>query len=206
MNKVRLSLLAALGFVFAVSTAQGAGDPAAGQEKSATCTACHGTDGNSPTGQYPKIAGQHAAYLVKQLKDYKEGRRVNAIMQGIVAALSEQDMEDLAAYFESQTITPGTADPDVAPAGETLYRGGDLSRGIPACSACHGPAGLGNPAALFPRLSAQHTEYTAGQLMAFRSMQRANDAGQMMRSVAAKLSDADIDVVSSYLQGLRPPE
>lgn len=206
MKKVRLSLLAALGFAIAVPAAQAAGDPAAGQEKSATCTACHGPDGNSPTTQYPTIAGQHAGYLVKQLKEFKEGIRVNAIMQGMAAPLSEQDMEDLAAYYESQTIQPGTADPEMAPAGESLYRGGDLSRQIPACSACHGPAGRGNPAALFPRLSGQYAEYTASQLKAFRAMQRANDAGQMMRNVAAKLGDADIDVVSSYLQGLRPPE
>jgi cytochrome c553 len=203
MNKLQPLLLAALSFMLALPGALAAGDPAAGQQKSATCAACHGPDGNSPTDQYPKIAGQNAGYLVKQLREFKEGVRVNAIMSGMVAALSEQDMEDLAAFYESQAPDYGTADPELAPAGEGLYRGGDLARGIPACAACHGPAGLGNPAALFPRLSGQYSVYTDSQLKAFRSMQRANDAGQMMRNVAAKLSDGDIQALSSYTQGLR---
>lgn len=204
MNKRLAYLLTTLGFALASGPALAAGDAAAGQQKSVPCAACHGQDGNSPTAQYPNIAGQNAGYLVKQLKEFKEGTRANAIMAGMVAGLSEQDMEDLAAFYAAQQVKYGAADPELAPTGEALYRGGDLGRGIPACSACHGPAGGGNPAAKFPMLRGQHADYTALQLDAFRSMQRANDGGQMMRNVAAKMSDTDIAAVSSYVQGLRP--
>lgn len=204
MNKRLLCLLAGLGFVLTVPSALAAGDPAAGQEKSATCAACHGPDGNSPTTQYPNLAGQNAGYIAKQLKEFKEGVRVNAIMAGMAAALSEQDMEDLGAYYEAQSVKYGATDPELVAEAEAIYRGGDMARGIPACAACHGPSGIGNPAARFPMLAGQHAEYTDAQLVAFRSMQRANDGGQMMRNVAARLSDDDIAALASYVQGLRP--
>jgi cytochrome c553 len=185
------------------TAALAAGDPTAGKAKSAVCAACHNADGNSAVAQYPKLAGQSADYLVKQLQEYKSGARVNAIMVGMVVPLSPQDMEDLAAYFSSQQIARGAADPALAPAGEAIFRGGNLTSGVAACSACHGATGAGNPAAKFPALAGQHAEYVETQLKAFRAMERANDAGQMMRGVAAKMTDPEIKAVASYVQGLQ---
>ncbi len=124
-------------------------------------------------------------------------------MNGMATPLSEQEMQDLAAYFASQTITRGQADPALAPAGEQLFRGGNLNSGVSACAACHGPDGAGNPLAGFPALAGQHAEYIEAQLRAFRAMERANDAGQMMRNIAMKMTDADIKAVASYVQGLQ---
>ena len=185
------------------TAALAAGDPTAGKAKSAVCAACHNADGNSTVTQYPKLAGQSADYLVKQLQEFKSGARVNAIMVGMVAPLSPQDMEDLAAYFSSQQVARGAADPALAPAGEAMFRGGNLTSGVAACAACHGATGAGNPAAKFPALAGQHAEYVEAQLKAFRTMERANDAGQMMRGVAAKMTDAEIKAVASYVQGLQ---
>ena len=180
-----------------------AGDPTAGKAKSATCAACHNADGNSAVAQYPKLAGQSADYLVKQLQEYKSGARANPIMVGMVAPLSPQDMEDLAAYFAAQQIARGAANPALAPVGEALFRGGNLTNGVAACAACHGATGAGNPAAKFPALAGQHADYIEIQLKAFRAMERANDAGQMMRGVAAKMTDPEIKAVASYVQGLQ---
>ncbi|MER2526975.1 MAG: c-type cytochrome [Candidatus Competibacter denitrificans] len=185
------------------TAALAAGDATAGKAKSATCAACHNADGNSANPQYPKLAGQGADYLLKQLQDYKAGVRVNPIMAGMVAPLSPQDMEDLAAYFASQQVARAAADPALAPQGEALFRGGNLTSGVSACAACHGTVGAGNPLAKFPAIAAQHAEYLQLQLKAFRAMERANDAGQMMRSIAAKMTDPEIKAVSSYIQGLQ---
>lgn len=185
------------------------GDAEAGQQKAAVCSACHGPDGNAPSDMYPKIAGQHEGYLFKQLKDYKlaaetggEQGRVNAIMQGQVMMLSEQDMADLAAYFASQKMEGGSAPEDVIAAGEKLFVAGDESRGIAACAACHGPRGDGMALAKFPDISGQHAAYTKAQLELFRSGERANDMNNMMRDVASKLTDKDIEILSQYIQGL----
>lgn len=186
----------------ALGSAHAAGDAAAGKAKSASCAACHGPDGNSPTPAFPRIAGQHAGYLVKQLQDYKSGDRVNATMNGMAAALSDQDMADLAAYFASQAPTIGTADPAQVELGETIYRAGNQATGVAACSACHGPAGAGNPMANFPSLQGQYADYTVLQLNHFRAGERANDAGAMMRGVADKMTDAEIQAVAQYIQGL----
>ena len=186
------------------TTASAAGDPQAGQEKSATCAACHGADGNSASPEWPKLAGQHAGYLEKQLLEYQNGGRVNAVMQGMAMPLGEQDIADLSAYYADQAIQFGVADPELVELGETIYRGGDPARGIPACSACHGPAGRGNMAARFPHLAGQHAEYTAIQLRMFRAGERANDPNGMMRGAVANLTDQQIEAVSSYIQGLRP--
>ncbi len=184
-------------------TVLAAGDASAGKQKSAACTACHNADGNSVNPQWPKLAAQHPGYVAKQLNDFKAGHRVNAIMNGMATPLSEQEMQDLAAYFASQTITRGQADPALAPAGEQLFRGGNINSGVSACAACHGPDGAGNPQAGFPALAGQHAEYIDAQLRAFRAMERANDAGQMMRNIAMKMTDADIKAVASYIQGLQ---
>ena len=185
------------------------GDAEAGQQKSAVCAACHGPDGNAPSDMYPKIAGQHESYLLKQLKDFKlaaetggEQGRANAIMQGQVMMLSEQDMADLAAYFASQDMEGGAAPEDVIAAGKKLFVAGDESRGIAACAACHGPRGDGMALANFPNISGQHAAYTKQQLELFRSGERANDMNNMMRDVASKLTDKDIEILSQYIQGL----
>ncbi len=184
------------------------GDPAAGKTKSATCAACHGADGNSTNAEWPKLAGQNEGYLYKQLINFKagadaEGGRYNASMAPMVASLSEQDMADLAAYFSSQSSTPGQADQTKVSLGEQVYKGGNNASGIPACAACHGPNGAGNPAAKFPSLAGQHAKYTSIQLNAFRKSGRANDAGKMMRNVAIKMTDAEMEAVAEYISGLQ---
>lgn len=177
------------------------GDAEAGQQKSGTCVACHGQDGNSPTPMYPKIAGQHAGYIVDQLKAYKSGERENAVMQGMAAPLSEQDMKDLAVYYSTQEMQPGTADGDrVAMAGK-IYRGGDKEANIPACIACHGPSGEGMPAAGFPAIGGQHADYTRTQLELYASGERQGPKG-IMESIARRLSAEQIEALSDYLEGL----
>ena len=198
----KLLTLVTLVSLAAIGTAQAAGDAAAGKAKSVSCAACHGPDGNSPSPAFPKIAGQHAGYLEKQLTKYKNGTLVKATMNGIAAPLSEQDIADLAAYFSSQTGTIGTADPDKVELGETIYRAGNPATGVSACAACHGPTGVGNPMANFPSLQGQHADYTVLQLQHFHAGERANDAGAMMRGVAGKMTDAEIEAVAQYIQGL----
>ncbi|MCK5668273.1 MAG: cytochrome c4, partial [Gammaproteobacteria bacterium] len=162
-------------FLFIFSCHVYAGDVAAGKEKSALCAACHGTDGNSVNPVWPKLAGQHSEYILKQLKDFKAGKRNNIQMNPLVATLSEEDMQDLAAYFSSQQAKIGYASAESLEMGEKIYRAGDASKGLPACMSCHGPTGAGNPAASFPSLSGQHAEYTKIQLLAFRDNKRTND-------------------------------
>jgi cytochrome c553 len=186
--------------------AMAAGDPAAGKSKSATCTACHGADGNSTNPQWPKLAGQHEGYLYKQLKDYKSGNRVNATMQGMVAALSDQDMKDLAAYFASQQAAANEGDAQMVGRGQEIYRGGITASGVPACMGCHSPSGDGNPAANFPSLAGQHQQYTVEQLMKFKSHERANDGGKMMRNLAARLTDAQMEQVAEYIAAMKVKE
>ena len=179
-----------------------AGDIAAGKQKSATCAACHGADGNSANPEWPKLAGQNEKYLVKQLVDFKEGKRENPLMSGPVAPLNKQDMEDLAAYFASQSGTPGSAEPNQLELGEMIYRGGNLETGVAACMGCHSPTGVGNAAAAFPQLSGQHSKYTSTQLRHFRDNVRANDQANMMRTVAGKMTVEEIEAVSQYIAGL----
>ena len=183
------------------------GDAEAGKGKAAVCAACHGAQGVSNNPQWPNLAGQNAKYIEKQLHNFKnpeESGRNNPVMYGQVVNLSDQDMADLAAYFATLPRAKGVADPELAELGRELYRGGNQERGISACIGCHSPAGQGNAAAAWPALSGQHAEYTKLQLYAFRSMERANDPNQMMRSVASLLNDQDIEALATYLQGLRP--
>lgn len=202
MNRL-LSIAAAVTLVASAGPVLGAGDVAAGKAKSAACAACHGPDGNSTNLEWPKLAGQHAAYVAKQLADFKAGeQRSNAVMAGIVAGLSEQDMLDLAAYYAIQASTGGFASEARAEFGERIYRAGNAETGVAACTACHGPRGTGDPRGGFPILAGQHASYTAAQLRAFRSMQRANDANGMMRGVARWMSDEEIEAVSEYIAGL----
>lgn len=201
MDKITGYLALALSFVIA-STVQAEGDPAAGKAKSAVCAGCHGADGNSVNPEWPKLAGQHQSYIVKQLKDYKSGKRQNATMIGMVATLSDQDIQDLAAYFASQTVKGGEADPDLVVLGEKIYRGGNLGTGLAACMGCHGPGGGGNPAAKFPSLAGQHAQYTTTTLSEFKAEARANDPNNMMRMIAGKMTKKEIEAVASYTAGL----
>jgi cytochrome c553 len=185
-----------------LSTAVAGGDAAAGKAKSATCAGCHGMDGNSANPEWPKLAGQHTGYIHKQLKEFKSGDRSNATMASMVAALSDQDMADISAYYSTQAGSPGSADESLVELGQKIYRGGNPASGVAACIGCHGPSGAGNPAAKFPSLSGQHAKYVEIQLNLFKKGERANDAGQMMRNVAAKMTDEEIRAVSSYVQGL----
>jgi cytochrome c553 len=185
-----------------------AADPAKGQSIAQVCSACHGADGNSAQSANPNLAGQHADYTAKQLanfkpQDGKPAERQNPIMAGMVAALSADDMRNVAAWFESQKPQPRAArDPKLAKLGQNLYRGGVAARGVAACTGCHGPTGGGIPAQ-FPRLAGQFAEYTAAQLKAFRSGERGNDPNRIMRSIAERLSDQEIAALADYIAGLR---
>lgn len=197
-----LSMAALIGGAQAAGTAL-VGDAAAGKTKSVTCAGCHGMDGNSMNTIWPKIAGQHDKYIRKQLANFKSGERYNASMSPMAMPLTEQDMADLAAYYSTQTITPGEASPELVDKGQNLYRAGNPTSGVSACIACHGPSGQGNPMANFPSLAGQHADYTVSTLKHFRSGERANDAGQMMRNIAAKMTDQEIEAVAQYIQGLQ---
>lgn len=195
--------------LIASSSTWAQGDINAGKLKAATCVACHGNNGNAIIAQYPKLAGQHADYIVKQLADYKlsltsEGSqgRSNAIMAGMAAGLSATDMADLGAYFSSLPISPNTTPENVIAIAEPLYRFGDPERGIAGCISCHGPRGNGTSLAGFPKISGQNAEYTALQLQGFRSGSRHNDLNRMMQSVASKLTDNEIAALSAYVGGL----
>ena len=167
----------------------------------AVCAACHGADGNSGTPANPKLSQQHPEYLVKQLAEYKSGKRKNAIMQGMAAALSEEDMKNIAFWVTSKKAKPGFAkEKDLVALGEKIYRGGVADRQIPACAGCHSPTGAGIPAQ-YPRLSGQHAEYTATQLTYFRDGVRLNSL--QMNQVAAKLNDREIRALADYVAGLR---
>lgn len=184
-----------------LGVAQGAGDVAAGKAKSALCVACHGPDGNSTNPEWPNIAGQHPEYIVKQLKDFKAGKRENALMAGVAAQLSEHDMENLAAYFSRQEPkVMGVTDVELAKQGERLYRGGNAKMLVSACMGCHGPTGRGIPPR-FPRVSGQHAVYTENQLLAFKAGKRTND-GETMTATAFRMSEKEIKALAQYMAGL----
>ncbi|MGH8456980.1 MAG: c-type cytochrome [Stenotrophobium sp.] len=182
------------------------GDAAAGATKAAVCGACHGSTGNSTAPNFPKLAGQSSIYIYQQLQDFKSGTRVNPIMQPQAAALSDQDMKDLAAHFASLTMSPGVASKDAVAIAEPIFRAGIAAQGVPACAACHGPNGSGNPAAGYPRIGGQQATYTSAALRrlhdnAAESLPDGNV--KIMSSIAAKLSDKEMDALASYLNGLQ---
>ena len=167
------------------------------------CIACHGMDGNSPLPANPNLSGQHAGYITKQLMQFKNGERDNAVMKGMVANLTEQDMINLGSYFEQQKQNLLFAKSNGENSlGEKIYRAGVATKGLPACASCHGPAGHGIPD-LYPRLNSQHAAYTISQLNAFRLETRMNDNAMMMRTIAQKLTDKEMNAVADYIQGLR---
>ena len=205
MNKLLVSLLLTLGVAGIAQAAATAvvGDAAAGQAKTAVCGACHGPDGNSMAPNFPKLAGQGDRYLLKQLHEIKDGKRQVLEMTGLLTNLNDQDLADIAAYYSSQKSSVGAADPALVARGEALFRGGDLQKGMPACTGCHSPDGQGNAAAGFPHLGGQHASYIEKQLTDFREGERTNDGDSMiMRGIAAKLSNKDIKALASYIQGL----
>ena len=178
------------------------GDAGKGKAKSVQCVACHGVDGNSVNPQWPKIAGQSAAYIYKQLQMFKQMKRVNVLMNPQAGMLSEQDMHDLAAYYSSLKRSPGATDEELLEAGQLIYRGGIPDKGVPACMSCHGPRGSGNPAALFPRVSYQHATYSSQRLRDYRDGKVTYPGAEIMSGVSTRLSDEDIRAVAAYLQGL----
>lgn len=204
MNKLLVSLLLTLGVTGAANAAEPIkGDAAAGQAKTAVCGACHNPDGNSLAPNFPKLAGQGEKYLEKQLHDIKSGKRTVLEMTGMLAAFNDQDMADIAAYFASQKGSVGAADPKLVERGRALFNGGDIEKGLPACTGCHSPNGAGLALAGFPHLSGQHADYVKKQLTAFREGERTNDGdATTMRTIASKLSNKDIEALSSYIQGL----
>jgi cytochrome c553 len=203
--KSTYSLAAVLILLAGVQSIAAAGDVQVGKTKAQVCAACHGVDGNSTNPQWPSLAGQHARYTSKQLADFKaagRGQRRNAVMAQQVANLSDEDMADLAAYFATLTPAGGFVSEQSLSLGQRIYRGGNQDSSVPACIACHGPAGAGDPMAGTPALSGQRAAYTANQLKAFRSGQRANDRNRTMRDTSRWLSDEEIRAVSEYIAGL----
>jgi len=204
-NRFGLSSALLLGAaLLAVSAQAQEGSVEAGRAKSATCAACHGADGNSVTPDWPMLAGQHASYIVRQLKAFKNGERTDVTMKPFADLLSDQDMLDVAAYFAAQKPTPKGADPALANLGQQIYRGGVPERGIAACIACHGPDGSGNPLAAYPRISNQHAAYVTKQLNAYAAGDRRSDVAmnQMMRNLSEHLAQDEIRALASYVQGL----
>jgi cytochrome c553 len=208
MKMKNIGLLICL-FIGCSATAMAKGDPEQGKIKSIACGACHGVDGNSALSMNPKLAGQHANYLAKQLSEFKlagqtggkEGRN-NAVMNGMSAGLSEQDILDISAYYATQEGTPGSTPEEAIALGKKLYNGGDVERGITSCIACHGPRGNGTTLSGFPDISGQHADYIKAQLLAFRSGDRANSLNGMMGDIAKRMSDHEIDMISQYVSGL----
>ncbi len=201
MKKALLGV--AMAMLAIAGAAQAAGNAEAGKTKSVVCAACHGADGNSGVNPlWPKLAGQHPNYIIKQLRDFKANKRTEAMMAPMAAPLSEQDIADLAAYFSSQKRSIGEAAADKVAAGEKLYRAGNAANGVSACTACHGPTGAGNPLSNFPGLSGQSADYVVKSLKDFRSGDRNNDTAGMMQDVSSRLTDEQIDAVAQYVQGL----
>lgn len=198
-----LIAVVALSMTVASTGVGAAGNAKAGKAKAVSCGGCHGADGNSANPSWPKLAGQHADYIAKQLADFKAGKkRSDPLMAGQVASLSSQDMADLGEYYSTKTGSQGAASKKLAAAGAKLYRGGNKKKGVAACIACHGPSGAGNPAANFPKLSGQHAAYVEKAMKDFRSGKRTNDMNKMMQNIAEKMSDKEIKAVASYISGL----
>ncbi|MEW6764413.1 MAG: c-type cytochrome [Pseudomonadota bacterium] len=205
-RRLTIQLTVATAVFLAASIVQAGGDPTIGQSKAAACAGCHGADGNSANAAFPSLAGQHAGYIAKQLADYKSGQRVNALMAGMVAALTPEDMEHLGAFYAAQAKTAQPAegrDAALIAQGRKLYEAGNPQAGVAACAACHGHQGYGNPGAGYPVLRAQHAGYVELTLKAFRDGARANDANAIMRHAVARLTDDDIRALAAYTASIR---
>jgi cytochrome c553 len=196
-------LVATLSGALAATSALPAPSAEAGAAKAATCPACHGANGNSTNPEWPSLAGLGADYIADQLKNFKEGKRANPVMMPMTSSMTPDDMADLGMYYDSLTNTGLEADPSFWEAGEKLYRAGDLTRGIPACMACHGPTGKGNGPAKFPALRGQHSVYVVKQLTDYASGTRTTGPNGIMQTIAKRLSPDDMRNLASYLQGIR---
>jgi len=202
MKRIVITLVSLLG-LSALSAMAVAGDPVAGEQKTAVCAACHGPDGNSDLDVNPKLAGQNFRYTFKQLVDIRDGNRPIALMTGMLDNMTDQDLRDIAAFYAEQEITLEGADPELVELGRQIYRAGIADLGVAACSACHSPTGQGNTQAGFPALGGQHAEYTVQQMHNFRSSARDNDGESApMRIVAERLTDREIEALASYISGL----
>lgn len=201
-----LGMFSALVLTAAPATAQSLveGDASAGQIRSTVCAACHGTEGNSVNPLWPNIAGQHATYTVQTLRAFREDKRQDALMTTQAMLLSEEDIDNLAVYYESlPAAAQSVADTSSVDRGQALYRGGDAENGVAACIACHGPAGRGNAAAGYPALNGQHAAYTVKQLQDYASGARQTyGANEVMQAISARLTQDDMQALASYLQGL----
>jgi cytochrome c553 len=184
-------------------TAAADGNAETGATKAIVCQACHGPQGHSANPEWPSLAGIGAPYIAAQLQNFKDGKRNNPIMMPNAMGLSPDDMADIAAYFDAQPSSQGEADPSTVAAGEKLYRGGDPTRNIPACEACHGPNGAGNEPAKFPALHGQQSVYVAKQLHDYASGARGTGPNGIMQTIAGRLTEDDIHALASYVQGLR---
>ena len=201
-----MKLMVVTVWVLGIAYSAVAADAAVGKGKSQACVGCHGADGNSLVGTFPKLAGQHESYLATQLHNFQTGKRKDPIMTTQVANLNDKDMENLAAYYASQKVALGGVDASQKVLGERVYRGGVENKGVPACMACHGPNGAGNLPAKYPALNGQHATYVEATMKAFREGRRGfdekDDNGKIMRKIAERMSDAEIAAVASYVSGL----
>jgi len=192
-------------FIFVISSMPFAswakGDAVAGKEKSQVCQGCHGENGNSYGPEWPNLAEQNSTYIIKQLHNFQNGARVNETMSGMVVGLSAQDIEDIAAYFSSQSLQPQEqkTDVEIIKTGRKIYKGGNRYTGVPACAGCHGPNGVGNGPAAFPHLAGQKSTYIVKTLKDFQSGARSNDTNEIMRNIAAKLTESEINAVAAYM-------
>jgi cytochrome c553 len=208
VNKKILGSAALVSLLATSAALASGGDIEAGQAKAATCVACHGVDGNSAVPTFPKLAGLGHKYLLKQMLDIRDGRRPVALMAGQVDNMSDDDLADIAAFYNAQTRTSGSADPDKIEVGRKIYLAGIADRQVPACSGCHSPTGNGNGPAGYPALGGQHAEYIASQLKMFRKgyedpTGRTNGGdAKIMRTTAFRMSDMEIEAVASYIAGL----
>lgn len=197
-------MVCSIALMMAISGSVHAGNAEAGKTKAVACGGCHGMDGNSMVETFPKLAGQNEKYIVNQLKALKTSTgRSNDIMLGMAATLSEEDMADIGAYFQTQKISgPAPSDESKLALGREIYNGGNLVKGVPACKACHGPTGAGNAGTGYAQVGGQYASYTQAQLNAFKSGARTTDEKSLMRDIVAQLSDADIEAVSQYIASL----
>lgn len=199
------SLIATFGLAISLNATATAADLAAGEATAgAICAGCHMPDGNSVVETFPKLAGQHAQYIAKQINDYKNGARQDDVMTGMAFTLAtDADVENVSAFFASKASTVAAADDSKVALGKDIYRGGNTTTGLPACMGCHGPSGSGNPTAKYPTLAGQHAAYTIKQLKTFGDESRSNDSNKMMRNVANKMSAAEMEAVANYIAQMK---
>ena len=204
MNRLTIAKSLIFGCLFVINCPVYSASAEAGKEKSAVCQGCHGEDGNSLGPDWPHLAGQNANYLRKQIGNFQKSERTNEIMNGMVAGLSEEDVADIAAYFSSHKIQPQATDiaSETINSGRKIYKGGNRYSGVPACAGCHGPNAVGNGPAAFPHLAGQRVEYLVKTLNDFKTGQRANDPNEIMRNIAEKMTEKEINSVAAYITSI----